>query len=724
MDNYHDGVYGGSDFDYRPRYGSAGYGADPGSLNSGQPTPPPLLMHASSSSNGAGVTSPSDQVSGGSSAVPTPGPGQSGPRPMSTSSRIEGKDEPIGFDEGILRGLCDMDCALPLLADRIKQSIATCKQVGTFFRQRADVEEKYARGLTDVARTSNEVYGKADCKAGSFVASFQAALRLQEQLAQNRLRFSQRLNEMSEEMFALSREGERQRKQHKDNGTRLQNILQDSETVMDKAKGRFDQTAEELERILVAKEGESFRDAGMRSANAANAAAGNGLPQASGKKGIGKAMTKGLFKGKNPAQMAKHEDDVRARMASTSEAFRKACLESQALRQEYFNHQLPRIVRVLKDCADELDNGMQYHLTRYAYMYESTVVSEGTLLSPRDPEDAGMKAIFDLIDNRSDFRAYMQNYAVARNAPRGPRREGLYDEGYVPVVPHLQQPQQQQQQQQQHLPSQLQQPPSAHSSLVSQAPPQLPPISNGNGNLPQPQTQTGTSPASTADMYVSPGIPANSGATFGVDLGDQLARDGAEVPKVVVKCAEAIEAYGLDSVGIYRLSGTTSKVTALKNALDKDVDGVDIMDDAWSSDINEVSGALKLWFRELPEPLLTYGLYHGFIDAAKKDIDRLRHIRLHEQVNDLPDPNYATLKYFMGHLDRVRRHEGVNQMSASNLSIVFGPTLLGAPPEEGGLKLEDMSYQCKAIETILEKYHEIFVEEEDEAEDGAAQAQQ
>jgi hypothetical protein len=52
-----------------------------------------------------------------------------------------------------------------------------------------------------------------DCKAGSFVASYQAALRLQEQLAQNRLRFSQRLNEMSEEMFALGREGERQRKQ-------------------------------------------------------------------------------------------------------------------------------------------------------------------------------------------------------------------------------------------------------------------------------------------------------------------------------------------------------------------------------------------------------------------------------------------------------------------------------------------------------------------------------
>ena len=34
------------------------------------------------------------------------------------------------------------------------------------------------------------------------------------------------------------------------------------------------------------------------------------------------------------------------------------------------------------------------------------------------------------------------------------------------------------------------------------------------------------------------------------------------------------------------------------------------------------------------------------------DNERLRHIRLHERVNDLPDPNYSTLKYFMGHLHK------------------------------------------------------------------------
>ena len=37
------------------------------------------------------------------------------------------------------------------------------------------------------------------------------------------------------------------------------------------------------------------------------------------------------------------------------------------------------------------------------------------------------------IDNRADFKVYMQNYAYAHgNQPnKGPRRDGPWDEGYV-----------------------------------------------------------------------------------------------------------------------------------------------------------------------------------------------------------------------------------------------------------------------------------------------------
>ena len=63
----------------------------------------------------------------------------------------------------------------------------------------------------------------------------------------------------------------------------------------------------------------------------------------------------------------------------------------------------------------------------------------------------------------------------------------------------------------------------------------------------------------------------------------------------------------------------------------------------------------------------------------------MRHIKMHERVNDLPDPNYATLKYFMGHLHKITQHEAQNAMSIQNLAIVFGPTLFGQPQPGAGM---------------------------------------
>ena len=81
--------------------------------------------------------------------------------------------------------------------------------------------------------------------------------------------------------------------QTKELATRYERGLQESESVMEKSKARFDLTAEELERVLVAKEGENMRDTSMRSPGAG----GGG-----GKRALGKAVQKGglLLKGKNP----------------------------------------------------------------------------------------------------------------------------------------------------------------------------------------------------------------------------------------------------------------------------------------------------------------------------------------------------------------------------------------------------------------------------------------
>jgi hypothetical protein len=47
-----------------------------------------------------------------------------------------------------------------------------------------------------------------------------------------------------------------------------------------------------------------------------------------------------------------------------------------------------------------------------------------------------------------------------------------------------------------------------------------------------------------------------------------------------------------------------------------DIDSVDLTANEWTSDVNNITGVLKLWLRELPEPLMTNSLQAGFVEAA------------------------------------------------------------------------------------------------------------
>jgi len=237
--------------------------------------------------------------------------------------------------------------------------------------------------------------------------------------------------------------------------------------------------------------------------------------------------------------------------------------------------------------------------------------------------------------------------------------------------------------------------------------------------LPQHQSDKslqGSSPNGTNNGHLDKSIQDKGRPTFCVDLAEQMTRDNVEVPPIMHKCCEAIEKYVICSMGIYRISGTTSKVANLRQRLDKDLESVDLDAPEWSGDINNVASVLKAWLRELPDPLLTSHLHQAFMEAAKIENERLRHIRLHERVNELPDPNYATLKFFLGHLYRITQHADDNQMSMQNLAIVFGPTLFGQAPVVGqpnGGVIADTPYQNLAVETILTHYTDIFIDESD-----------
>ena len=55
---------------------------------------------------------------------------------------------------------------------------------------------------------------------------------------------------------------------------------------------------------------------------------------------------------------------------------------------------------------------------------------------------------------------------------------------------------------------------------------------------------------------------------FGVSLDHLLERDGSPVPSIVSQCIQAVDLYGLNVEGIYRISGTKPHIERIKNIFD------------------------------------------------------------------------------------------------------------------------------------------------------------
>lgn len=159
---------------------------------------------------------------------------------------------------------------------------------------------------------------------------------------------------------------------------------------------------------------------------------------------------------------------------------------------------------------------------------------------------------------------------------------------------------------------------------------------------------------------------------FGVSLDELFSRDQSAVPMVVYQCMQAVDLFGLDVEGIYRMSGTASHVNTLRDAFNQHAPNLDFRNPAnFYHDVNSVATLLKQFFRDLPDPLFTNQAYSAFIDAARIEDEGARRDALHQNINDLPDPNYATLRALVLHLHRVMQNESRNRMGNSNLAICF-----------------------------------------------------
>lgn len=238
--------------------------------------------------------------------------------------------------------------------------------------------------------------------------------------------------------------------------------------------------------------------------------------------------------------------------------------------------------------------------------------------------------------------------------------------------------------------------------------------------------------------------------TFGVPLGDHLLQVGAEIPPLVCRCVLEIDQRGINIKGLYRVSGVKSKVEKLCQAFENGADLVDL------SDVhpNVISNVVKLYMRQLPEPLCTFRLYSDFIregrrcpalepgqlkpgDWEKMEQDATENLR--KLCLQLPKYHLKTLGFLCHHLHRISLQSEINNMPASNLAIgtflyfynllflncksktamfllfiyfffqVFGPTLLRTSESPATLSsVVDTKEQVRVVELMAKYAWDIF----------------
>ncbi|XP_052007258.1 rho GTPase-activating protein 22 isoform X2 [Xyrauchen texanus] len=197
------------------------------------------------------------------------------------------------------------------------------------------------------------------------------------------------------------------------------------------------------------------------------------------------------------------------------------------------------------------------------------------------------------------------------------------------------------------------------------------------------------------------------GGIFGQRLEDTVQYEKKFGPRLapllVEQCVDFIREQGLKEEGLFRMPGQANLVKELQDAFDC---GDKPLFDS-NTDVHTVASLLKLYLRELPEPVIPFSKYEDFLTCAQlllKD-EEVGICELVKQVNTLPQANYNLLKYICKFLDEVQSHSNENKMSVQNLATVFGPNIL-RPKVEDPVSMMEGTSQVQHLMTMLISEHE------------------
>jgi len=129
--------------------------------------------------------------------------------------------------------------------------------------------------------------------------------------------------------------------------------------------------------------------------------------------------------------------------------------------------------------------------------------------------------------------------------------------------------------------------------------------------------------------------------------------------------------------------------------------------------VHAIASVVKLWLRELPEPLVPYALYGDMIqtECISDQVERVRAMR--QVLASFPRSHARALQRLTMHLATVARASKQNLMAPHNIGLVFGSTLLNPPPGAHSVAegLENLGKAAHIVKIMVVMHRELFKKE-------------
>lgn len=281
------------------------------------------------------------------------------------------------------------------LLNRLKQSISSARvrsshpsarghanakqDFALFLKERSILEEKHAQGLKRLSRSTHDSIRRPESRQGSFAQNFEELTRSHDRMADPGISFSNTLFAMSEELYELATSSEKGRKHWKQTGISAEKRVQDAESAMDKAKGKYNSLAEHYDRART------------------------------GEKQPGKFG--GLKK-----SGAQQEEDLHRKLEAADADYAAKVQAAQSQQHELLSTLRPQTVNALQELIKETDAGLSVQVQKFAAQSERLLLGYGLAITPlkgQSPGASQSKSLRDLasnINNERDFVEYVSGF--------------------------------------------------------------------------------------------------------------------------------------------------------------------------------------------------------------------------------------------------------------------------------------------------------------------------